>query len=124
MAKRKLIALLMMFTFASLLLMNFGEQVGGYMSFDEAEHRGMSAHVVGDWASDHPMQYDRENDRFVFHMTDEKGNLRRVTYHGHKPENFEQAEQLVIEGHPDGDEFVAKHILVKCPSKYNDQEPA
>ena len=32
----------------------------------------------------------------------------------------EDAEQVVVEGQMAGDVFEAKHILVKCPSKYND----
>ena len=43
-----------------------------------------------------------------------------VRYSNPKPANFEDADQLVIEGYSAGDHFVAENILVKCPSKYND----
>ncbi len=46
--------------------------------------------------------------------------MRRVHYPHPKPANFEDAERLVVRGAAEGDVFVARHILVKCPSKYND----
>jgi cytochrome c-type biogenesis protein CcmE len=52
-------------------------------------------------------------------MQDDKGEIRRVKYMNPKPANFEDAEKLVVLGHTEGEEFVAEHILVKCPSKYN-----
>jgi cytochrome c-type biogenesis protein CcmE len=53
-------------------------------------------------------------------MKDEQGAVRQVQYLNPKPANFEDAEKLVIEGTANGDVFVANHILVKCPSKYNE----
>jgi cytochrome c-type biogenesis protein CcmE len=114
------IGLLAMLGFGSLLLFNFGSQVGGYMSFPEAAASGAKAHVVGTWAEDMPTQYDRAQNVFIFHMRDEDGNIRRVRYANPKPANFEEAEQLVVEGYAQENAFIADHILVKCPSKYND----
>jgi cytochrome c-type biogenesis protein CcmE len=120
MKPKTIIGLVLMAAFGSLLLLNFGDQVGGYMSFAQAEASGSKAHVVGTWAEQHPMQYDRQANVFTFHMRDEDGRLRQVRYANPKPANFEEAEQLVVEGYAQGDQFVAEHILVKCPSKYND----
>jgi cytochrome c-type biogenesis protein CcmE len=106
--------------FAALLFMNFGSQVGGYMDFGQAAQSGTKAHVVGTWVKAQPTQYDRAQNVFTFHMRDEQGQVRRVRYANPKPANFEDAEQLVVEGYTQGDQFVAEHILVKCPSKYND----
>ena len=53
-------------------------------------------------------------------MADEKGTVRRVVFADPKPANFEDAEKVVVEGQIAGDVFEAEHILVKCPSKYND----
>lgn len=109
-----------MLGFSALLFVSFGEQVGGYMNFQEAEAAGASAHVVGEWLEDRHYQYDRETNVFSFYMRDESGSVRLVRYANPKPANFEDAERLVVEGYPEGDAFVAKHILVKCPSKYNE----
>ncbi|MFT4604060.1 MAG: cytochrome c-type biogenesis protein CcmE [Rhodothermales bacterium] len=105
--------------FTGLLLTSFGQQVGGYMDFEQAAASGESAHVVGMWVEDQPFTYDPASNVFAFSMADELGNIRRVSYSNPKPANFEDAEKLVIEGYADGDEFIAENILVKCPSKYN-----
>jgi len=120
MKPKTIIGLVLMAAFGSLLLLSFGEQVGGYMNFTQAEASGNKAHVVGIWAQERPMHYDRSANVFTFHMRDEEGHVRRVRYANPKPANFEEAEQLVVEGYVHDDAFVAEHILVKCPSKYND----
>jgi cytochrome c-type biogenesis protein CcmE len=120
MKPKTILSLVVMAGFAGLLFMNFGSQVGGYMNFEEATASGAKAHVVGTWADDFPTRYDQRRNVFVFHMRDEDGNVRQVRYDNPKPSNFEEAEQLVVEGHAADDTFVADHILVKCPSKYND----
>lgn len=106
--------------FGGMLFANFGSQVGGYQTFAKAEASGTRAHVVGEWEEEMPMQYDREENVFIFHMRDEQGNIRRVHYPKPKPANFEEAEQLVVEGYARDDVFIAESILVKCPSKYNE----
>jgi cytochrome c-type biogenesis protein CcmE len=111
-----------MIGFGTLLFLNFGSQVGGYMSFDQAARTGATAHVVGTWAEDRPTHYDRARNVFTFYMRDEDGTVRKVRYNNPKPANFEEAEQVVVEGRTQDDTFVAENILVKCPSKYNDAQ--
>ncbi|WP_456429420.1 cytochrome c maturation protein CcmE domain-containing protein [Rhodocaloribacter sp.] len=120
MKKKTIIGLLLLVGFTSVLFMNFGQQVGGYMNFVEAAEAGAKAHVVGAWVKDRPARYDPAQNLFSFYMRDELGNVRLVHYANPKPANFEDAERLVIDGYAQGDTFVAEHILVKCPSKYND----
>ena len=119
--KKTLVGLILLIGFTSLLFLNFGQQVGGYMGFAEAEATGAQAHVVGQWLEDQRYRYDPGSNVFSFHMRDEQGVVRQVNYYNPKPANFEDAEKLVIEGKAQGDVFVAEHILVKCPSKYNDE---
>lgn len=121
MRPKKLIGFVLMLGFGALLFLNFGSQVGGYMGFAEAEASGAKAHVVGTWVEDAPTTYDTASNQFTFQMRDENGVVRTVYYNNPKPANFEEAEQLVIEGYPGENGFVADHILVKCPSKYNEQ---
>lgn len=120
MKPKTIVGLVLMVAFGGLLFLNFGDQVGGYMNFAQAEASGAKAHVVGTWAKRRPTHYDRSANVFTFHMRDETGRVRRVRYTDPKPANFEEAEQLVVEGYARDDLFVAEHILVKCPSKYND----
>jgi cytochrome c-type biogenesis protein CcmE len=118
--KKTIFGIAIMIAFGSLLLMNFGEQVGGYMNFEQAAITGSRAHVVGEWVRADHFEYDVSSNTFSFHMKDDQGSVRRVLYNNPKPPNFEDAESVVVEGSMDGDVFRAEHILVKCPSKYND----
>ena len=118
---KTIVGIVLMVGFTGLLFMNFGDQVGGYMHFAEAEQKGSRAHVVGTWVESQQYQYDPERNLFSFHMEDNQGRVERVVYPDPKPANFEDAEKLVIEGEMKDGVFVANHILVKCPSKYNDQ---
>ncbi len=123
MKPKTIFGVIFLVAFTGLLLTSFGQQIGGYMDFPEAEAAGVSATVVGMWVADAPAVYNPSTNVFSFTMADENGNVRRVRYSNPKPANFEDAEKLVIEGHSAGDHFVAEHILVKCPSKYEAGAP-
>ncbi len=119
---KTVIGLAAMLGFGTLLFVNFGSQVGGYMNFEEAARTGSSAHVVGTWAKDRPTHYSRAQNAFTFYMRDETGTVRKVRYNNPKPANFEEAEKVVVQGKSRDGVFVADNILVKCPSKYNDAQ--
>ena len=106
--------------FGFLVVDSFGSQVSGYESFTQAAESGRRAHVVGTWLRDAETAYDPDRNVFSFSMTDDDGVVRRVVFADPKPANFEDAEKVVVEGQMAGDVFEAEHILVKCPSKYND----
>jgi len=105
--------------FTSLLMYNFGNSIDTYVNFEQAETRA-SSHVVGTWDDTQDWGFSRENMRFTFHMKDQDGNVRRVIYPRPKPNNFEQATQLVVIGEMRDNIFYANDMLMKCPSKYND----
>ncbi|WP_340103661.1 cytochrome c maturation protein CcmE domain-containing protein [Rhodohalobacter sp. 8-1] len=109
--------------FTSLLMYNFGNSIDSYVNFEQADDRG-SAHVVGTWDDSQEWGFSRENMRFSFYMKDQEGNVRRVIYPKPKPNNFEQATQLVVIGEMQNDVFYANDMLLKCPSKYNDADEA
>ncbi len=120
MKPKTIVGLVLILAFTTLLFVNFGQQVGGYMNFEEAQATGTKAHVVGMWLDTDTFRYDARTNVFSFHMQDDAGNIREVRYLNPKPANFEDAEKLVIEGVAEGEIFIAHNILVKCPSKYND----
>ncbi|MFO7847965.1 MAG: cytochrome c maturation protein CcmE [Balneolaceae bacterium] len=109
--------------FTSLLMYNFGNSIDSYVNFEQAENRS-SAHVVGTWDDTQDWGFSRETMRFNFYMKDQDGNVRRVIYPKPKPNNFEQATQLVVIGEMQNNVFVANDMLMKCPSKYNDADEA
>lgn len=119
MTRKSCIALSFGLAFTAVLLLSFGSQVGGYASFEEVG-QGERATVVGDsaWAQ----SYDRAANTFSFTMRDQKGATKRVHYLAPKPANFDRAENIVVEGAMRGDTFHAEDILVKCPSKYKEDQ--
>lgn len=109
--------------FTSLLMYNFGNSISTYVDFEQAE--GMQgAHVVGTWDDTQDYGFSMESKRFSFYMKDETGNVRRVIYPKPKPNNFEQADRLVVIGELENGVFYANDMLMKCPSKYNNGEGA
>lgn len=81
-------------------------------------------HIVGELVADEEMFYDPEEDPnyFSFYLKDKSGTQRKVIFNGAKPQDFERSEQIVLTGGMDGDVFMASKILMKCPSKYVDDE--
>jgi cytochrome c-type biogenesis protein CcmE len=61
--------------------------------------------------------------RFTFMLQDEDGALVKIISDDPRPANFEQAISIVAIGRYDEAEqaFVADDLLVKCPSKYQEQ---
>ena len=97
-----------------------------YADFTQAAQSDDEVHVAGTLDRSKPMDYNPSVDpnKFSFWMTDRKGNERHVTLLKSKPQDFERSQQLVIIGDMKGDEFIAKDVLMKCPSKYNDGRTA
>ena len=46
----------------------------------------------------------------------------KVVFDGAKPQDFELSEQIVVTGRMKDDTFIATDLLMKCPSKYKDEE--
>lgn len=104
------------------ILFSLNANTDTYSNFKEAATSQKEEHVMGYWEKSKGMYYDAVKDanHFAFHMKDEKGEIREVVYNGTKPQDFEKSEKLVLIGKMDGDKFYASKILMKCPSKYND----
>ena len=98
-----------------------------YSDFGEAgQKQGKELHIIGKLNRTKPIEYDAQKNanRFTFYMVDEKGIEKKVIYNNAKPQDFEKSEKLVIVGSMQGDQFIAKSLLLKCPSKYNDKKPS
>lgn len=89
-------------------------------SIDEAIDSGRSVQLQGYLGS--MGSYDADGN-FTFDLQDETGKMVKVVYAQPKPSNFEQAVSVVAIGHYDTarNVFVAEDMLVKCPSKYQEQ---
>ncbi len=94
-----------------------------YASFRTAmENPESTFHVVGHLNKDMPQDYhpEKDADLFTFYLKDNEGVEKKVILQKAKPQDFDKSEQIVVIGKMKGEEFVAKEILMKCPSKYND----
>lgn len=95
-----------------------------YGSFAEASETKKELHVVGKLDLSKEMFYDPKQDAnyFSFYVNDNNGKNCKVVFTGAKPQDFERSEQIVLTGQMLGKEFHASKILMKCPSKYTENE--
>lgn len=99
-----------------------------YVGFDEAaKSPGKEFHVVGELVRDKPMVYDpiKDPNYFSFFVKDSLGAERQVIFHQPKPNDFELSDRIVLVGkQSENGTFTASQILLKCPSKYEGEDPA
>jgi cytochrome c-type biogenesis protein CcmE len=106
------------------LLVNAAGDTSTYSTFEEAAQTSGKVKIAGQLAKDKEMYYNPEKDPnyFTFYLTDTEGQERKVVLLREKPQDFEMSEQIVLTGKMKGDAFVASEMLMKCPSKYKDEE--
>jgi cytochrome c-type biogenesis protein CcmE len=103
-------------------LVSLNADTDSYSNFEQATESQKEEHVMGYWEKEKGMHYDAAKDpnHFAFFMKDEAGKVNKVVLNGAKPQDFERSEKLVLIGQMQNDTFYASKILMKCPSKYND----
>lgn len=106
------------------ILITASKDVTTYANFNQAAQSGEKVKLVGQLVKDKPVEYNPEKDPnyMSFWLRDEKGEVRQVILHTKKPQDFERSEQIVLTGQMQGTQFEAADMLLKCPSKYKDQE--
>jgi cytochrome c-type biogenesis protein CcmE len=122
--KRTHIALIILIVVAIGAILSTVSDSSTYETFRVAEQNpDEEYHVVGKLNKEKPFEYNPQVDanKFVFYLKDNEGTEKKVTYNNTKPQDFEKSEQVVLIGKCVGDEFQANQILMKCPSKYNEQ---
>ena len=122
--KKSYILALLFVAVSIFLLINASSDMTRYTSFAQASASGDEVKIVGTLAKEKDMIYKPEKDPnlFSFYVTDKKGESKKVILKAAKPQDFELSEQIVVTGKMVGDEFIAKDVLLKCPSKYKDEE--
>lgn len=95
-----------------------------YGTFTEAVETQDELHVVGQLNKEKQLIYNPQQDAnyFSFYMKDNNGKECKVVFNGSKPQDFERSEQIVLTGKMVGQEFHASKILMKCPSKYTQDQ--
>lgn len=109
---------------AAILMVVFGvslsKNLSTYSTFETAKSTGKTVHIAGEWVEREKSQ-ETEN-LFQFLVKDSVGTVELVHFNDPKPNNFEQAERIVLVGGYEKETFVADKIITKCPSKYGESE--
>jgi cytochrome c-type biogenesis protein CcmE len=124
MKKTHIVALILIMVSIGVIISMTGDY-SRYETFATAyAAEGKEFHIVGELARQEDMHYNPEQDPnyFSFYLQDKSGEERKVVFEGAKPQDFERSEQIVLTGKMEGDDFHASKILMKCPSKYINDE--
>lgn len=131
MKKSYIVAFLVIAAAIAIIIATAGES-STYVTFDQAykmasNGNSNSIHVVGELKKDANGEIIGINpgaDRvsFSFLLVDENGKEQEVYYNEPMPADFKRSEKVVVIGHYAADRFVADKILLKCPSKYQEQK--
>jgi|SRR5690349_12500001 cytochrome c-type biogenesis protein CcmE len=114
------------------ILVATADDASSYVSFAEAYQLASSGskkdiHVVGVLKKDGRGQITGIEDgadkvSFTFIMVDDNGKEQKVYYKEPMPADFTKSEKVVVIGSYTGDTFYASKILLKCPSKYQENK--
>jgi cytochrome c-type biogenesis protein CcmE len=106
------------------ILISASKDVTTYANFAQATQSDDKVKLVGQLVKDRPVEYDPAKDPnfLAFYVKDDAGEIRRVELLAAKPQDFERSESIVLTGQMKGETFAASDMLLKCPSKYKDQE--
>ena len=113
-----------------IIISTFGD-ASTYVTFSKAKNVYESGsltkfHVVGKLNKDEENNIEglkKGDDKmsFTFQMIDEDGMKENVFYGEPMPPDFLLSEQVVVIGGYENNTFVADDILLKCPSKYTEE---
>ena len=113
-----------------IIISTFGD-ASTYVTFSKAKDVYESGsltkfHVVGKLNKDEDNNIQglmKSDDKmsFIFQMIDEDGMKEKVFYGEPMPPDFLLSEQVVVIGGYENNTFVADDILLKCPSKYTEE---
>jgi cytochrome c-type biogenesis protein CcmE len=131
MKKTHIIALLVIAVAVAIIMTTAGD-ASSYVTFDQAHQMATagnhkSIHVVGALKKDdagHIVGMEKSADMlsFSFVLVDDNNQEQKVYYNEPMPPDFTKSEKVVVIGHYQADIFIAEKILLKCPSKYQDDK--
>lgn len=112
------------------IIISTAGDASSYVTFDQAHDMAVSGnansiHVVGELKKDEQGQIiglypTPDKLSFTFLMVDENKREQKVFYNEPMPPDFQRSEKVVVIGSYKDDLFVADKILMKCPSKYQE----
>lgn len=104
---------------------SFKSTLTAYVSVSEAKVSRRPVQVAGIVVGG-SKRYDLQNNVLVFTLREDSGDEMAVEYDGHKPANFDDVTKVVSTGkyNKKRQVFVARELLVKCPTKYEERVKA
>ncbi len=66
------------------------------------------------------IEFDNRDLILTFDVMAENGDSMHVMFNGPKPDQMREGAEAIIEGKYNGDTFVAQSLLLKCPSRYEE----
>ncbi|MBD1423527.1 cytochrome c maturation protein CcmE domain-containing protein [Sphingobacterium chuzhouense] len=122
--KKSSIILIVIIAIAIAMIVVIYTDSSTYSTFTEAREKKTELYVVGVLNKEKELHYDpiKDANHFSFYMYDNDSTECQVVFRGSKPQDIERSEQIVLTGKMEGDVFHASKILMKCPSKYNEDE--
>lgn len=105
------------------VIMSLTFNASTYITFADAEKRmGKEFTVIGELNKEKEIHFEPRLNLLTFYAVDSLDNERKVYYHESKPQDFERSEKITMTGFSTDSGFVARTILMKCPSKYKEQQ--
>ena len=122
--KKSSIILMVIIAVAIAMILVIYTDSSTYSTFTQAKEKNTELYVVGVLNKEKELEYNPvENaNLFTFYMYDNDSTECQVVFNGAKPQDIERSEQIVLTGKMEGDKFHASKILMKCPSKYNQDQ--
>jgi len=131
MKPKYIIALVIIAVAVGIIVLTAGD-ASTYVNFGQAQKMAAEGsttpiHVVGQLKKDqagHIVGLENSIDKlsFSFVLIDDNLKEQKVYYNEPMPPDFLRSEKVVVIGGYQGDQFIAKKILLKCPSKYQEQK--
>ncbi len=131
MKKSHIIAIVVIAACIGIIIATAGD-ASTYVSFDQAYQMASTGnktqiHVVGDLKKDAQgniigLEKSQDNLSFSFLLIDENGKEQKVYYNEPMPPDFARSEKVVVIGSYQNNTFLANKILLKCPSKYQEEK--
>ena len=109
--------------FAAIAFYSFQASLNPYVSLAEAAETTRQVQVIGHINDPATIGFNQQSGSLEFIFTDDAGSSAKVEYAGPKPDNLEHADNVVVVGKYLEGVFVAQKLLVKCPSKYEQERP-
>ncbi len=122
--KKSSIILIVIIAIAIAMILVIYTDSSTYSTFTEAKEKNTELYVVGVLNKEKELSYDpvKDANHFSFYMYDSDSTECEVVFFGSKPQDIERSEQIVLTGKMEGNKFHASKILMKCPSKYNQDQ--